>query len=57
MVQNQKSMTSYVKAMSLKKEGEDREKNLPVGHMGSTMVAHGEDFESDSEFGRCLIGR
>ena len=55
MVQNQKSMTGYIKAMSKKREGDDREMSLPVGYMGSTMVSHGEEFEHDSEFGRCLI--
>ncbi|KAI9729974.1 MAG: hypothetical protein M1834_006172 [Cirrosporium novae-zelandiae] len=52
----QKSMSSYVKAMSKRNEGEDREKTLPAAHMGSTMVAHGEEFDNDSEFGQCLIG-
>jgi hypothetical protein len=49
-------MAAYVKALSKRNEGGDREKILPVGHLGSTMVNHGEDFESDSEFGQCLIG-
>jgi hypothetical protein len=52
----QKSMTTYVKALSKRNEGDDREKSLPVGYLGSTMVNHGEDFESNSEFGQCLIG-
>ena len=52
-----KSMTSYVKALSKRNEGEDREKTLPVGRLGSTMIAHGEDFEDNSEYGQCLIGR
>lgn len=50
-----KSMTSYVKALSKRNEGEDREKTLPVGRLGSTMIAHGEDFEDNSEYGQCLI--
>lgn len=27
------------------------------GDLGSTMVAHGSDFEPDSEFGMCLTGK
>ena len=52
----QKSMTTYVKTLSKRNEGEDKEKILPVAFLGSTMVSHGEDFEIDSEFGQCLIG-
>lgn len=51
----QKSMVTYVKAMSKRNEGEDKEKNLPVAYLGGTMVNHGEDFETDSEFGQCLV--
>ncbi|KAL8836856.1 MAG: hypothetical protein Q9170_002747 [Blastenia crenularia] len=51
----QKSMTGYVKTLSKRNEGDDKEKSLPVGYLGSTMVRHGEDFEDDSEFGQCLI--
>ena len=50
----QKSMTSYVKTLSKRNEGDDKEKNLPVSFLGSTMANHGEDFEEDSEFGQCL---
>lgn len=50
----QKSMTMYVKSLSKRNEVEDREKALPGGYLGSTMVSHGEDFEPDSEFGNCL---
>lgn len=53
----QRSMLSYVKAMSKRNEGEDKEKNLPVAYLGGTMVNHGEDFEADSEFGQCLISQ
>lgn len=48
-------MTAYVKTLSKRNEGNDREKILPVAYLGSTMVSHGEDFENDSEFGQCLI--
>jgi hypothetical protein len=49
-----KSMAVYVKSLSKRAEGDDKEKQLPGGHLGSTMVTHGEDFEPDSEFGNCL---
>jgi hypothetical protein len=52
----QKSMTVYVKSLSKRNEGEDKEKTLPVAYLGQTMIHHGEDFEPDSEFGNCLIG-
>ena len=51
----QKSMTAYVKTLSKRNEGNDKEKILPVTYLGSTMLNHGEDFENDSEFGQCLI--
>lgn len=51
----QKSMTIYVKTLSKRNEGEDKEKTLPVAYLGSAMVNHGEDFENDSEFGQCLV--
>jgi hypothetical protein len=53
----QKSMTGYVKSLSKRAEGDDKEKTLPGGHLGSTMVTHSEDFEPDSEFGNCLSSR
>ncbi|KAF1936017.1 BAR-domain-containing protein [Clathrospora elynae] len=55
----QKAMTVYVKSLSKRAEGDDKEKQLPGGHLGSSMVTHGEDFEPDSEFGNCLssLGR
>ena len=53
----QRAMNTYVKAISKRNEGDDKEKTLPIGHLGTTMVSHGEDFEGDSEFGQCLIGR
>ncbi|OAL51386.1 BAR-domain-containing protein [Pyrenochaeta sp. DS3sAY3a] len=55
----QRSMAMYVKSLSKRAEGDDKEKQLPGGHLGSSMVTHGEDFEPDSEFGNCLssLGR
>lgn len=46
-------MNVYVKSISKRTE-EDKEKSLPIAHLGSTMVAHGDDFEPESEFGQCL---
>lgn len=52
----QKSMNAYVKWLGRRNETfEDKEKGLPGAYLGRTMVSHGEDFESDSEFGNCLI--
>lgn len=55
----QRAMTVYIKSLSKRAEGDDREKTLPGGYMGSSMVTHSEDFEPDSEFGMCLssLGR
>lgn len=58
MDQLQKSMSTYTKSMSRRAESnEDKEKGLPVSYLGRTMIAHGEDFEPDSEYGNCLIGK
>ena len=53
----QKSTTAYIKAISKRSEVEGKEKVLPIGHMGATMISHGEDFEVDSELGQCLNGK
>lgn len=50
----QKSMTAYVKAMSKRNEGEDKEKTLAVAHLGGTMVNLGEQYGHNSEFSQCL---
>ncbi|KAJ5786180.1 uncharacterized protein N7503_011392 [Penicillium pulvis] len=50
-----KSMTAYVKAISKRTEGDDKEKTLPIAHLGGSMVSHGEDFDGNSEYGQCLI--
>ena len=55
MKANHNAMNTYVKSISKKNDGEEKEKVLPIGLMGSTMANHGEDFEPDSEFGQCLI--
>ena len=51
-----KSTTAYIKSLSKRNEGDDREKVLPVARLGQTLANHGDDFEPDSEFGNCLIG-
>ncbi|KXX76230.1 Endophilin-A2 [Madurella mycetomatis] len=52
----QRSMNQYVKWIGRHVEAsEDKEKGLPVGYLGRTMVNHGEEFQPDSEFGNCLI--
>jgi hypothetical protein len=49
-------MNLYVKWLGRRGESsEDKEKALPTGHLGRTMISHGEEFQSDSEFGNCLI--
>ena len=53
----QKSMNIYMKAISKRAEIEDKEKTLPIAHLGGTMISHGEDFELDSEFGQCMTGQ
>ncbi|KAJ4301987.1 hypothetical protein N0V88_002118 [Collariella sp. IMI 366227] len=46
----QRSMNQYIKWMGRRLEpAEDREKGLPVGFLGRTMVGHGEEFQADSE--------
>lgn len=50
-------MNVYVKSVSQKSVGEDREKMLPVDVMAQAMISHGEEFESDSVFGNCLISK
>ncbi|KAF9890934.1 hypothetical protein FE257_005191 [Aspergillus nanangensis] len=54
-----KSMTAYIKSLSKRSEGDDKEKTLPIAHLGSSMVSHGEDFDAHSDYGRCLsmLGR
>lgn len=49
-----KSMTAYVKSVSKRSEGDDKEKTLPIGHLGGTMITHGEDYDANSDYGRCL---
>lgn len=48
------TMNIYIKSMSKRKEGDDKEKMLPIDVLAQTMISHGEEFESDSLFGTCL---
>lgn len=50
-----KAMSAYVKALSKRSEGDDKEMTLPIAHLGTSMVSHGEDFDGNSEYGQCLI--
>jgi hypothetical protein len=50
-----KSMTHYVKSISKTNVDGEREKTIPITHLGQTMTTHGSDFEPDSTFGNCLI--
>ncbi|PYI10014.1 BAR domain protein [Aspergillus sclerotiicarbonarius CBS 121057] len=54
-----KATGSYIKSISKRSEGDDKEKTLPIAHLGSSMVGHGEDFDANSEYGRCMtmLGR
>ncbi|EME43141.1 hypothetical protein DOTSEDRAFT_131384 [Dothistroma septosporum NZE10] len=54
-----KSADTYVQHTAKREKYQDKDQQLPIGYFGSTMVAHGDDFEPDSEFGQCLssLGR
>lgn len=52
----QLSMNAYVKWLGQREGFGEREKGVPAAVLGRTMVHHGEDFDTDSEFGNCLIG-
>ena len=45
----------YIRAMGKKKEGEDREKNLPVEILGSAMISHGGEYAPESAYGQALL--
>lgn len=51
------SMNLYVKALNRRSEGDGKDKHTPVGHLGTTMIKHGEEFDDGSKFGECLIGK
>jgi hypothetical protein len=45
----------YIRAMGKKKEGEDREKNLPPEILGQAMISHGGEFAPESAYGQALL--
>lgn len=47
---------AYIKSLNKRDCGEGKEKTTAIAHFGSTLTAHGDDFEQDSEFGQCLVG-
>lgn len=47
-------MIVYVQSVSAKKEGDAKEKMLPIDGLAQAMITHGEEFEPDSLFGNCL---
>ncbi|TKX22266.1 BAR domain-containing protein 1 [Elsinoe australis] len=49
-----KTMNVYIKSLSKRSEGDDKEKSTPIAQLGSTAISHADDFEPDSEFGQCL---
>jgi hypothetical protein len=49
-----RAMSVFVKHVGKRSEGDDRDKQLAVSFLGTTMASHGQDFASDSEFGNCL---
>lgn len=50
-----KSLTAYIKSISKKSEGEDKEKSLPIANLGGCFISHGEEFDTNSNYGQCLI--
>lgn len=50
------SANGYVKNLTKRTEGDAKEKQTPIGYLGSAMAKHGEDFEDGSKFGECLMG-
>lgn len=54
MVKLQMTMNAYIKWLAYR-ETLLGEKGAPAAVMGRSMIAHGEDFDPDSQFGNCLI--
>lgn len=52
-----KTMNVYIKSLSKRSEGDDKEKSTPIAQLGSTAISHADDFEPDSEFGQCLSSK
>lgn len=49
------SMSTYVKSLSKRTEGEGKDKMIPIAYVGTTMSRHGEVFEEGNKFGECLL--
>jgi hypothetical protein len=45
----------YIRSISKKKEGEDREKSLPPEILGAAMISHGSEYASESAYGQALM--
>lgn len=54
MIKLQTSMNAYVKWLA-HRDSLLGEKGVPTAVLARTMIAHGEDFDPDSQFGNCLI--
>lgn len=54
MVRLQSTMNAYVKWLT-QRDNLSGEKGVPTAVVARTMIAHGEDFDRDSQFGNCLI--
>lgn len=50
------SMTTYVKSLNKRSDGDGREKSTAIANLGASMSRHGEVFEDGNKFGECLIG-
>jgi len=49
------SMTTYVKQLNKRTEGDGKEKATPIAYLGTAMSRHGEVFEEGNKFGECLM--
>ena len=49
-------MNGYVKSLSKRSEGDDKEKSTAIAQLGASALGHADDFEPESEFGQCLSG-
>lgn len=54
MTKLQTTMNAYIKWLT-HRDTLVGEKGVPTAVMARTMIAHGEDFDRDSQFGNCLI--
>ena len=52
-----RSTTNYIKSISKKTEGEDKDKALPIGYLGSNLINHGEGLDTQTSYAQCLISK